>query len=84
MVGSNLSLSFMIHCKRAMQVADIPDHFILVTDSQDIEAIKDHFGRPEWMDYGCYFVEICDGSYGTIYGCESSVPYLTEWVDELW
>ena len=72
-----------IRCDREIQVQDIPDHFILINDSQDIDHILDHFGRPGWMDYGCYFVEVIDGEYGLIYGCESNIPYNHYWVDTL-
>jgi hypothetical protein len=72
-----------VSSKREIQVCDIPDHLMLITDSQDRESIEEHFGRPEWMDYGCYFVEVLDGDYGLVYGCESSVPYNDLWVDTL-
>ena len=74
-----------ITCKREKQVKDIdtdPD-IMLLTNSQDIEAVKDHFGSPDWFDYGCLFVKVIDGDYAEVYGCEPSVPYLTEWLDTI-
>jgi len=72
-----------IECKREIQVCDIPDECMLITDSQDIDPILEYFDRPDWMDYGCYFVEVLDGEYGRIYGCESNIPYNHYWVDTL-
>jgi hypothetical protein len=56
---------------------------MLLSDRQDIRAVADYLGNPEWFDYGCLFVKVGDGDYSEIYGCESSVPYLTEWVDTI-
>lgn len=59
-----------------MRVKHIPEHFQLVTDSQDIKAVLDYFGVK--ADYGCLFVEVLDGDYGTVFACERSIPYLDE------
>jgi hypothetical protein len=56
-----------------MLIKDIPKHFELVTDSQDIDAIADIEGI-NLGDYGCLFVEVLDGEYGTIYGCSGIIP----------
>jgi hypothetical protein len=74
-----------ITCKREKQVSDLdndPD-LILVDNSRDIESIKEYLGSPEWFDYGCLFVKVCDGEYSEIYGCESNIPYLHYWVDTI-
>jgi hypothetical protein len=63
---------------------DIPDDYILVTDSQDRKAIEEHFGSPEWMDYGCYFVFINEGDILDVFGVESSIPYDVSWCDKIW
>jgi hypothetical protein len=74
----------VVTCKREKTVNDLEDEgLILLQDSQDIQAIKEHFGNPEWFDYGCVFVKVEDGDYSEVYGCESSVPYLSEWVDTI-
>ena len=50
---------------------------ILVTDSQDVKAIKDHLGHHEDVeDFDGFFVKIEDGDYSEIYGFEGSVPWL--------
>jgi hypothetical protein len=60
-----------------MLIKDIPKHFELVTDSQDIDAIADNLGV-DLDDYGCLFVEILEGEYGQVYGCSGIIPYLTD------
>lgn len=79
-------LTYKVHCKRELTVKDLEsrEDLMLITDSQDRKALEDHFGNPEWMDYGCYFVEVVEGDYGDVYGCESSVPHLSEYVDTIW
>jgi len=52
------------------------EELMFLSDSQDVEAIKDHIGNPEWAnDYHSFFVEVLDGDYGDIYGLEYIVPY---------
>lgn len=47
---------------------------VLVSDSQDREAIEDCLNLPEG-EFGCYFVEIGEGDYRHVWGCTKSVPY---------
>jgi hypothetical protein len=83
----NRVLKFYISVKhRFCRVADLDkrDDLMLITNSQDINAVKEHFGNPKgWSDYGCLFVEIVDGDYGDIFGCESDIPYMSYWVDKI-
>jgi hypothetical protein len=74
-----------ITCKREKQVSDLDSdpELILLSDSQDIQSIKEYLGCPEWFDYGCLFVKVGDGDYTEIYGCENNIPYLHEWVDTI-
>lgn len=74
-----------IICKREKCVRDLQDDedLQLITDSQDIECIKEHLGNPEWFDYGCLFVKNIDGELAEIYGCESNIPYLHYFVDTI-
>lgn len=52
-----------------------PD-FMLLTDSQDVEAIKDYFGNDEDIEeYDGFFVKIKDGDYSRIYAFYGSVPF---------
>jgi hypothetical protein len=47
----------------------------LVTDSQDVEAVKEHFGNvPEVSQFGGFLVDIEDGDYQDVYGFYGSVP----------
>jgi hypothetical protein len=74
----------VVTCKREKLVSDLTDpDLMLLTDSQDINSVKEHIGSPEWFDYGCLFVKVEDGDYSEIYGCDRSVPYLNEWVDTI-
>ena len=52
------------------------DDLMLVTDSQDVKAIKEHFGNPEWWDFDGCFVKIEDGEYAEVYCFEGIVPNL--------
>jgi hypothetical protein len=56
---------------------------MLVSDSQDIRAVKEHLGNPKWFEYGCLFVKVGEGDYEEIWGCESTVPRLHYLVDEI-
>jgi len=52
-----------------------PD-FMLLTDSQDVEAIKDYFGNDELInEYDGFFVKIRDGDYSRIYAFYGNVPF---------
>jgi len=67
-----------------MFVEDLKEDFELVTDSQDIKAVLDSIGKMDMYDeVGCLFVLVGDGDYDKVYYCESSVPYLTEYVYEI-
>jgi hypothetical protein len=56
---------------------------MLITDSQDREAIEEHFGNPDWMDYGCYLVLAVEGDIVDVFGVESSIPYEVSWCDKI-
>lgn len=63
-------------------VADIPDDYTLVQDSQDLQAITESTGI-DLSDYGCLFVLAVDGDYSAIYGCSTYIPYMDRSVDKL-
>lgn len=49
----------------------------LVTDSQDMDAIGDYLGNPEWFkDFGGCFVKTKDGEYDELYCFDGIVPHL--------
>ncbi len=59
-------------------VADIPEHFQLVSNSQDIHATLESIGKLDQLDdCGCLFVEVGEGEYLSVYECTHSVPLLT-------
>ena len=49
----------------------------LISDSQDVQQIKDHLGNhPEINEFDSFFVKIEDGEYVEIFAFWGSVPYL--------
>ena len=68
-----------IKIENAGTIEDAQDRedLILVTDSQDVEAIKQHIGDfPDLEDFDGFFVTVEDGEYGEVYGFSGSVAYL--------
>jgi hypothetical protein len=63
--------------KMTMTIADIDNRkdLSLVTDSQDVEAIKDYIGGKA-EDFDSFYVKVKDGDYAEVYGFMGSVPYL--------
>jgi hypothetical protein len=64
---------------QAKQIKDLQDpKYILVQDSQDVQAILNSIGL-SWHDAtGCLLVEVLDGEYGEVWAIDSFTPYLTE------
>lgn len=49
----------------------------LITDSQDVEAIKEHFGNDQDLeDFEGFFIKIDNGDYDEVYGFEGIIPDL--------
>lgn len=68
----------VVKARRAGTVADLEGRgdLMLLTDSQEIKAVKEYFGsRPAVRDFDGFFVEVADGDYGDVYGFEGIVPY---------
>jgi len=63
-------------------VNNIPEDFTFVSDSQDVEPIKEHLGEIA-NDYDAFFVKIQDGDYEAVYGMVGIVPYLSKLVTRL-
>ena len=65
-----------------MTIRDIEDreNLQLVTDSQDVEAIKEYLGSDigefDLDGIDGFFVSIKDGDYSEILGFNGSIPYL--------
>lgn len=65
--------------KEVYYVRDMPDDFQFCSDSQDVQAIKNHLGElPD--DYDSFFVLIGDGDYIAVYGMFGIIPYLNKHV----
>lgn len=66
-------------------VHDVPESAALVTDEAEIaETLRDIGSRYTVHDFGCLFVDIGEGEYNAVWGCERSVPYLDEPVEVLY
>ena len=50
-----------------------------VSDSQDTDAIRSHFGK-EWdgAEYDSYFVRTLDGDYAEVWGMVGIIPYRSK------
>jgi hypothetical protein len=59
-----------------MKVSMIPDHFTLISDSQEIDSVLSSIGQKNNDRFYHLFAEVLDGDYGRIYGIVDSVPYL--------
>lgn len=65
-------------------VADIPDSFSLVQDSQDVKSCLEYIGKlDELDDTGCLFVEYTDADIGEVYQCNGYVPFLARQVRKI-
>ncbi len=54
----------------------------LVTDSQDVAAVKAHIGQLA-DGYDAFFVRVDDGDYSEVWGFCGAVPYLSKLVTRL-
>ena len=63
------------------EVADIPDDFQLISDSQEIQEILNHLGKKD-ADYDFLFVKENQGDYVAVYG-GYGIPYLNKPVYKL-
>lgn len=59
-------------------IADIDPALILVTDSQDVEAVREYLPCGKTDDHDSYFVRVGDGEYTEIWGFYGIVPILTK------
>lgn len=63
-------------------VAALPKHLEFVSDSQDVEAIKQHVGAPA-DGYDAFFISVADGDYTEVWGIVGIVPYNTKLTSRL-
>jgi len=77
-VGSKPSdpIRFEEEAAKGKTIADLNnrDDLILVTDSQDVAAIKEMF--PQAADYDSFFAQVDEGEYLELWGFDGSVAYL--------
>lgn len=57
-----------------MTVQDLHPSLQFVSDSQDTEPIREHFGDKA-EHYGAFFVAVSDGDYTKVWGMLGTVPY---------
>ena len=62
--------------RQLVSVAQIPDSFDFVSDSQEVEPIKQSFKKAK--EYDSFFVRAENGGYVSIYGMVGCVPYLSK------
>lgn len=63
-------------------VANLGPHLQLVTDSQDVQAIREHLGESAG-NYDAFFVAVADGDYTEVWGMVGTVPYRSKLVSRL-
>ncbi|MFA5409976.1 MAG: hypothetical protein WC343_14480 [Bacilli bacterium] len=71
----------IIRVKHSGTIADIQDRqdLILVDLSQDVDAIKQHFGnRKSLKQFDGFFIKVDNGDYEEVYGFSGNIPYLTK------
>lgn len=67
---------------RMRMVANLGQHLQLVSDSQDVQAIRDHLGS-DAGNYDAFFVAIKDGDYTEVWGMVGIIPYNSKLVSRL-
>jgi hypothetical protein len=59
---------------------NLSNDFMLLTDSQDVDSVRDHFGLAAYekcidLKFRSFFVIVGDGDYDQVFGCYVSVPH---------
>lgn len=57
-----------------MTVEQLPAHLTFISDTQDVEAIRERLGLTLIEDYDSFFVAIKDGDYSEVWGMYGTVP----------
>jgi hypothetical protein len=63
-------------------VARLGQHLQLVSDSQNVQAIREHLGT-DAGNYDAFFVDTRDGDYTEVWGMCGIVPYNSKLVSRL-
>lgn len=66
-----------------MQVKDIEQDQAIqfVTDSQDVQAVKNMV--PGASNFDSFFVKVQDGDYSEVYGMQGCVPWLERTIERI-
>ena len=67
----------MAYQKEIIKVSEISEDFIFVSDSQDVEPIKDQFNNAK--EYSGFFVskkQLEHGEIDFVFGLYGSIPYM--------
>lgn len=67
---------------RMRTVANLGQHLYFVSDSQDVQAIREHLGE-DAGNYDAFFVDVRDGEYVELWGMCGIVPYNSKLVSRL-
>ena len=68
----------IIRTTYAGKIGDLQDRdeLQLITNSQDVEEVKDYFGnRPSVRRFEGFLVDVGDGEYGDVYKFESNIAH---------
>lgn len=49
--------------------------WVFVSDSQDVQPVRDSLPKGIGDDYGAFFVKVGDGEYLEVWGIHGTVPY---------
>jgi hypothetical protein len=63
-------------------VANLGQHLQFVSDSQDVQAIREHLGE-DAGNYDAFFADVQNGEYVELWGMVGSVPYNSKLVSRL-
>ena len=63
-------------------VANLGQHLQFVSDSQDVQAIREHLGE-DAGDYDAFFIDTRDGEYTEVWGMVGIVPYNSKLTSRL-
>jgi hypothetical protein len=67
---------------KIINVDSVPKDYQFVSDSQDVEAIKENLGKKA-EGFDSFFVKVGEGDYDGVYGMEGTVPYTNKTVEKL-
>jgi hypothetical protein len=63
-------------------VANLGQHLTFVSDSQDVQAIREHLGE-DAGNYDAFFVDVQNGDYTEVWGIVGILPYNSKLTSRL-